>query len=455
MPFLFFLGLLATGAAVSSMVDLSGDSDAARDGDNDADTGSAQDGPDDAQGDVDPHWYLGEEDADEVLGGTDDADTIVGNQGDADTLEGAGGNDTLFVAHGNQATGGAGADTFVMQAEDHQFGEVQDFDPSEDVLVLRDFVNPEDGSTGGLILTQEDDGLALRNEETGEMYLALPGATLEEGESLSVLFQYTDHGQYDSNVEAEFTRSFHIQEAPFPTDALRGTSDADTIVGGDADNRIFGEGGADLLRGGDGNDQIFGGSGSVFYDSEWNHQPGHLNRLGVDDTLRGGDGNDVLWLGAGNEASGGDDSDTFYAFAGVYDTASEITDFAAGEDQLIINFGLDGAHFDSYQNAENEYFSVAEAAAGFEMSYDPDSNQTTITLGSHPLLILNGDQTDLSVAFSNQHFAENYGDDDDYEYLDINGAPVDAEAAQSADILFSGMNPQDMYDANGNGGLVA
>jgi Ca2+-binding RTX toxin-like protein len=456
MPFLFFLGLLATSAAMGSFVELGSSGDEDNSGpDPEQDTPGNQDGEGDevTSPEQDLTWLIGEEGADDALAGSDGADTLVGNAGDADSLTGGAGDDSLWVARDNVAEGGTGADRFFVQADDHEMGRVTDFNPQEDTLVVRDYVNPVDGSSDGLIVTQEDDGLALRNADTGDVHLALPGASLGEGQSLSVMFQTTDGGAHDSAVLSEELRDFQLQDAPYVADALRGTSEDETLVGGAGDDVLFGEGGADVLQGGGGDDDIYSGRGNVFYASEWHHEPGYLERFGADDSLDGGAGEDRMWLGSGNVATGGAEADNFYAMAGVYDSAAEITDFNAGEDRLVVNFGLDGPFGTSYQNAEVSYFTVETAASGFEMTYDASNDQTRLSLGGEPLMILNGDQTGVSVAFSNQNAADEY--DLPEEWRDANGDPISADAGQSADIVFSGMAPQDLYDANGNGGMVA
>ncbi|WP_294226318.1 hypothetical protein [uncultured Shimia sp.] len=467
MPFLFFLGLLAAGAAVGTMVGVTDDTESDSDSENSDDerddsadpkgdqpsTGEDTDDGQEPAADPISQFLFGDVDVDDRLSGAEGNDTIVGNAWDDDYLEGGEGDDDLFVSRDNVASGGAGADTFFLEADNEVVGSIEDFDASEDMLVLRNYESPVDGSSGNFVLTQEDGGLALRDADTGDVRIDLPGASLADGVSLSVVFQHTDGDGHDSEIQAEWTREYSIQDKPYVADALRGGAGSDTLIGDDSDDRIFGEAGADDLQGGAGDDHLYSGSGSVFYGAEWNHEPGHLNRLGAGDTLSGGAGEDVLWLGSGNVATGGADADTFEAFAGAYDTVSEITDFAPGEDKLVISFGLDGPFGAGFQNADNDYFTVSEAATGFDSSYDADADETTLTLGGHPLLVLNGDQTGASVAFSNQDAADNY--DLPEVWLDANGDVITAEQGQAADILFSGMTPQDMYDANGNGGMVA
>lgn len=95
-----------------------------------------------------------------------------------------------------------------------------------------------------------------------------------------------------------------------------GTSGADTVIGNNLDNQIFGEGGNDyidggagndFLFGGDGNDIIFGGAGDDIIDLG----NGNDIAFGGDgiDNIYGGDGNDTIFGGAGDDYIYGDDGD--------------------------------------------------------------------------------------------------------------------------------------------------
>ncbi len=88
-------------------------------------------------------------DGNDVLAGGDGADTLQGGAGSdvliagedetdltdetPDTLDGGDGNDALYFGEGDVVTGGAGADVFAPYGN----AVVSDFDPAEDVLVIR------------------------------------------------------------------------------------------------------------------------------------------------------------------------------------------------------------------------------------------------------------------------------------------------------------------------------
>lgn len=100
----------------------------------------------------------------------------------------------------------------------------------------------------------------------------------------------------------------------------QGTSEADLMVGSDANETFFGHHGGDLVSAGNGNDTVFGEGG--------------------EDTLIGGEGDDVLWGGAlSDELTGGNGADTFgfvqeYLFVHGTDI---ITDFEVGKDALAFD----------------------------------------------------------------------------------------------------------------------
>jgi Ca2+-binding RTX toxin-like protein len=73
-----------------------------------------------------------------------------------------------------------------------------------------------------------------------------------------------------------------------------GTARADTLVGGNGDDVLFGRDGNDLLIGGNGDDVIWGENGNDV-----------VRGNSGDDELHGGAGNDDLWGGSGDDWVGG------------------------------------------------------------------------------------------------------------------------------------------------------
>lgn len=121
------------------------------DGGAEADTLLGGGGADTLSGGAGPDWLAGGDGADQVQGGGG-ADVLDGNAGDdwlsgvfpegddagADFLNGGAGDDTLAAGAGDVATGGDGADSFLLS---HWLGEgghatITDYDAAEDEIVL-------------------------------------------------------------------------------------------------------------------------------------------------------------------------------------------------------------------------------------------------------------------------------------------------------------------------------
>lgn len=186
---------------------------------------------------------------------------------------------------------------------------------------------------------------------------------------------------------------------------LSGDSRRNTLVGGYANDVLFGLGGDDHLVGGYGDDTLVGGSGNdiivgnhgedTLYGDEGNDRL--IGDYG-DDFLGGGAGNDCLFGGSGNDILvGGTGRDTLVGGSGrdvfVFDepgvTSKErdvVRDFRSGEDKLA----LDVRAFSVLENSdtpfselfcanrcgvavdENDYF-IYNTSTGV-LSYDADGN---------------------------------------------------------------------------------
>lgn len=174
-------------------------------------------------------------------------------------------------------------------------------------------------------------------------------------------------------------------------DVLNGGTGNDDIDGGLGNDVISGAGGTDVLEGGVGNDAINGGneadilSGSAGSDL-LNGDDGAdvLNGGSGIDTLNGGLGDDVLIGGAQRDIlTGGEGADRFVLddaqFAG--DT---ITDFALGEDKIVLDRAAFTAFIGSESVAANQFAIGSKATAAEQrliydqptgkLYYDADGN---------------------------------------------------------------------------------
>jgi Ca2+-binding RTX toxin-like protein len=117
-----------------------------------------------------------------------------------------------------------------------------------------------------------------------------------------------------------------------------GTSGADTVVGNNLNNFIYGGGGNDVISGGGGDDVLFGDDGN--------------------DVISGGTGNDFIDGGEGNDViDGGADADTIFGSGG-----NDIISGGDGDDTI---FGGDGNDI-LYGGEGNDYVAGNGSSAGDE-----------------------------------------------------------------------------------------
>ncbi|WP_239479910.1 LamG-like jellyroll fold domain-containing protein [Actibacterium sp. 188UL27-1] len=136
-------------------------------------------------------------------------------------------------------------------------------------------------------------------------------------------------------------------DTTFEPQVINGTSKADTLRGGDGNDRISGNNGDDDLAGLGGNDKVYGGNGND-----------DVRGNDGDDMVYGGRGTDTVRGGAGNDLTrGGDGNDTVFGDAGndrIYGEKGDDKLFGGdGDDWLAGAFGMDelegGAGSDIFQ----------------------------------------------------------------------------------------------------------
>ncbi|SEJ16472.1 Hemolysin-type calcium-binding repeat-containing protein [Pseudooceanicola nitratireducens] len=127
-------------------------------------------------------------------------------------------------------------------------------------------------------------------------------------------------------------------------DVMHGGAGYDSLLGGSGDDALHGGLGGDQLTGGAGQDTLFGASGDDWINgvTEFLGQPeapnGAADFEAGRDFLNGGAGADTVIGGAGDVLTLGAGTDTAVLghWIGVGDDAAQVTDFLAGEDQLIV-----------------------------------------------------------------------------------------------------------------------
>jgi CubicO group peptidase (beta-lactamase class C family) len=109
-------------------------------------------------------------------------------------------------------------------------------------------------------------------------------------------------------------------------DRLFGDRGNDLLVGGSGDDYLWGGEGDDRLKGSSGNDQLFGDAGNDYLDGGF----------GID-RLDGGKGDDTLFdYYGGDRFTGGSGKDVFGVGGALSKSASVVTDFKIGQDQIKV-----------------------------------------------------------------------------------------------------------------------
>lgn len=250
------------------------------------------------------------------LAGDAGNDVLVGDRATA-ALAGGEGDDILHVA-GGVASGGAGADRFVIDRG--TTARIADFDPASDRLLLD--LSP--GALRGLRFAAAEDGLRLTARDGT--------AILLEGLSQA------DIGAVRAALDCHAGRT-GVRVADLGGGTLAGGRGASTLVGRDGDDRLLGNVGDDRLAGGGGDDRLQGNAGSdVLFGGAGDDRL--LGGAG-DDVLDGGAGDDVLAGGQGFDVvTGGYGADRFVLGAGPdYD---RIADFELDGDVLDLSALLGG-----------------------------------------------------------------------------------------------------------------
>ncbi len=259
----------------------------------------------------------------DILSGSANDERLDGNAGN-DSLDGKDGNDTLIGGEGNDRllgnegndvlSGGAGSDTL-----DGGNGNdiLSDGGPGDDILY---------GGDGDDLIVVDD----LR------IFHYRENASIDGGNGFDTL-SYVGSGSIFVWLESMTVQKFDSSYFSVGRDkisnieAVIGTQQNDTMLGGGNDELLDGNAGDDLLAGNFGNDTLIGGDGNdTLFGSDGN------------DFLSGGAGNDTLKGGTGDDTFIGDDGDDLIVMSNV--AASSWIDGGAGIDTLDysgVNSGLE------------------------------------------------------------------------------------------------------------------
>lgn len=281
-------------------------------------------------------------DLDNFISGNGQANSLIGAMG-ADTLAGGAGNDTLDGGAGNDSMhGGAGSDLYLVDSAGDVIVEQNGQDT---VIASADYTLATGVET--LVLTGTATGgtgnaaanRIIGNDLQVNMLSGLGGNdTLEGGSQADSLFGGDGNDRLIGNLGDDWL------DGGSGADSMPGGDGNDTLLGGIANDTQLGGAGDDSLLGQDGNDRLLGDAGNDLLDGD----AGADSLVGGDgndmllggagvDTQLGGAGDDLLAGGAGNDILTGGAGTDIFLFNGPGDGVDRITDFSLTDDVIHVS----------------------------------------------------------------------------------------------------------------------
>ncbi|MFC5308890.1 beta strand repeat-containing protein [Azospirillum picis] len=310
---------------------------------------------------------------DDVIDGKAGNDTLYGGTGyggsGVDTISGGDGDDEIHLSRG-RASGGSGADAFVISASGQQMGSfavtITDFELGVDRLTVSRPLKSVADQGGSTVLTF---GYGTSMGLVGVSSLTL------EGVSAAAVTQWVrGHG----NDWAAFTGDTSGGRVVF------GTSADETLTGGAGDDLLDGAEGADLLEGGAGNDTLSAGIDNAA------------------DTLSGGAGSDTYYVREGDlvveDASLGADTDTVVV-SGSWGNPYGVEQVILSEDSASLNGSITG-------NQSSETFTGNSGNNRLDGGW---GNDTLYGMGGDDTLIGGWGDDSLSGGLGNDLLSASYG----------------------------------------------
>jgi Ca2+-binding RTX toxin-like protein len=209
---------------------------------------------------------------------------------------------------------------------------------------------------------------------------------------------------------------------------ITGTPLADSLMGGDGNDIIFGLGENDTLKAGLGDDEIYGGDGNdgIFGEDGQDYAEGGAG----DDTILGGNGNDELYGQKGNDSIDGGEGDDWVGGDDGNDTLLG----GIGEDTLIGGLGSDNLS----GGTGIDIFGVSKAS-GLDniLDFTPGEDQLQVSASDF------GGLTIIGSSLAASQF--------------LSGASIDVNSASSAAqrFLYNTTTGALYFDADGLNGIAA
>lgn len=244
----------------------------------------------------------------------------------SDHIEGGAGNDTLIEVGSDVATllGGSGDDSYYLSDRGYYGSEIG--------FMAGWSVGEQAGEGHDTIYTKTASSF-LPDHVEDLIYMGADQATTMHGNAGD---NYIRGGHWNADTIYGYGGDDVLDGGQYDfADTLYGGNGNDKLYGNDGNDKLYGENGDDQIYGGNGNDLATGGSG----DDKLFGQAGDDNLYGEQgaDTLFGDVGNDTLWGGAGADSlSGGDGNDYLSG-----DADNDYLHGGNGDDTLVDGDGAD------------------------------------------------------------------------------------------------------------------
>ncbi|MEH1866169.1 MAG: calcium-binding protein [Nostoc sp.] len=355
------------------------------------------------------------------VSGFDNSDDVINGQGGNDRIDGLSGDDILRGSAGNDTLiGGAGNDTLIgYQGNNALIGDIgEDYlnvDTSTGDNTLNGGIGDDTlnarGTTGNNSLSGGDGNDYLSTSSfpiySGYSYIASSSNnTLDGGAGNDTLNAESPSGD---NLLSGGDGNDYLSTSGTKSDngQLNFTSEGNnTLDGGAGDDRLYADisTGNNLLSGGDGNDTL-STSGTYTRNS-------FIVPSSGDNTLNGGAGDDYLYADistGSNFFSGGDGNDSFF----LSPISSYAPVYASLSDSSFVTQTVEGGKGDDLLSffLSSYYYGDNNSTGGIVTTFNPITNEGTITGGTYKVNYKNIEKLNLSGTDADDNIVGSSGKD--------------------------------------------